>query len=290
MLPDNNLVLQLEELNILKCSLFPDELFSFTLSEEETSKWNGLVEHYANTSDLDGLRWPQSIARFQVVLTGSPVWFEVEFPRNYPGGDTPPSISVKVGEVGRDEQERWQGIVKESIAEFVEHVTDYPTYNLICQILLPLVRQRSETFSDDSSSPPEADSLPDISPPPVHYHALFSSHHLKSPQKRRSLQQWSNDLSLTGFAKVGYPGVIYCEGTRENVEEFVDNVKAMQWLALRLRFVEPLDLEPTRRDGDKQRWTEFQKVGEVVQEMQRLGRGKFVVEMGIGHVGPEISA
>ena len=53
------------------------------------------------------------------------------------------------------------------------------------------------------------------------YHALFTSHHLISPIKRRSLQQWSASLSLTGFAKVGHPGVIYCEGARAQVEEFV---------------------------------------------------------------------
>lgn len=118
------------------------------------------------------------------------------------------------------------------------------------------------------------------------YHALFVSHHLKSPQKRRSLSQWSHELSLSGFAKVGYPGVIYCEGTREDVEDFVGRVKGMQWLALRLRFIEPApsDLEGRAMEPNKQRrqWAEFEKVGEVVEEMRRLGRGHFIVEMGIG--------
>lgn len=66
------------------------------------------------------------------------------------------------------------------------------------------------------------------------------------------------------------------------MEEFAANVKAMQWLALKVRFVEPID-EFVR--GQKRRWCEFQKVGEVVEEMRRIGREKCIVEMGIGSTG-----
>jgi len=115
---------------------------------------------------------------------------------------------------------------------------------------------------------------------PTYYHALLTSHHLISPQKRRSLQQWSSDLCISGFAKIGYPGVIYAEGAQSNVEEFVANVKAMQWLALRVRFVEPI--EELGIHANENHWVEFQKVGEVVQEMKRIHREEFILEMGIG--------
>jgi len=82
---------------------------------------------------------------------------------------------------------------------------------------------------------------------------------------------------------VGYPGIIYAEGEQGNVEEFVANVKAMQWLALRVRFIEPVEV------GDNEKphgyWAEFQKVGEVLDEMKRIGREKFILEMGIGSAG-----
>lgn len=125
----------------------------------------------------------------------------------------------------------------------------------------------------------------------MRYHALLTSHHLISPNKRRSLHQWSNELSLTGFAKVGHPGVIYCEGEQAHVEEFVANVKAMQWLALRVRFIEPLAEAGKLEDhgksisDERRHWSEFEKVGEVVEEMRRLGREQYVVEMGIGSAG-----
>jgi len=78
--------------------------------------------------------------------------------------------------------------------------------------------------------------------------------------------------------------VIYAEGTQENVEEFIANVKGMQWLALKIRFVEPIGVKKTNTDHSN-RWKEFQKVGEVVEEMKRLGREHYVLEMGIGSVG-----
>ncbi|EKM61812.1 uncharacterized protein PHACADRAFT_56794, partial [Phanerochaete carnosa HHB-10118-sp] len=62
------------------------------------------------------------------------------------------------------------------------------------------------------------------------YHALLTSHHLISPTKRRNMQQWSAQLHVSGFAKVGYPSVIYCEGSQDQIEQFIANIKAMQWL------------------------------------------------------------
>lgn len=82
--------------------------------------------------------------------------------------------------------------------------------------------------------------------------------------------------------------MIYCEGARAQVEEFVADVKAMQWLALRLRFIEPLPDELLSVQGkyeQRRRWVEFEKVGEVVDEMRRLGKGQYVVDMGIGSAG-----
>jgi len=103
------------------------------------------------------------------------------------------------------------------------------------------------------------------------------------------MQQWSAALCVSGFAKVGHPGVIYCEGVQGAVEEFVANVKAMQWLALRVRFVEPLDGGEGAPADDgrraERRWVELEKVGDVVEEMRRLGRESYVVEMGIGSAG-----
>lgn len=165
----------------------------------------------------------------------------------------------------------------------------YMAYELVSTHLLALLHA---DFDDANSTtearvdgPASESRDPQLEPPP-RCHALLTSHHLISPQKRRSLQQWSSDLHITGFAKVGYPGIIYAEGARESVEEFVGSVKAMQWLALRVRFVEDVSGgQPGASGSEKGGWTEFEKVGEVVEEMKRIGREEYVLDMGIGSVG-----
>ena len=167
----------------------------------------------------------------------------------------------------------------------------------------------------------------------VLHHALLTSHHRLSSTKRRTMANLSSEHSLSGFAKLGYPGVIYCycytvptdvpndttEGSEgsisrtrknnarmlkqhvESIEFFVRTVKAMNWLALRVRFVEdvPLgsieDLKKTDNAGittEAQRvadyleakpgWVEYEKVGEVVEYMRKLGREKLLFDLGIG--------
>jgi hypothetical protein len=82
--------------------------------------------------------------------------------------------------------------------------------------------------------------------------------------------------------------VIYAEGSKESIEEFADNIKGMQWLALKKRFVEPLEGIVRDNDYHLSGWKEFEKVGEVVEEMRRLGRGEYVLEMGIGAGAKEL--
>lgn len=164
----------------------------------------------------------------------------------------------------------------------------------MCLHLIPLLHEESNAAQ---STKQHSNTLPEVSEPEK-YHVLFTSHHLISPTKRRNLQKWAAELSLRGFAKVGYPGAIYAEGSREDIADFVGRVKAMQWLALKVRFEERLDLEKYGQlnlgyddeisgpgAGGKDRgtnWIELEKVGEVVEVMRRSGREELVTEMGLG--------
>lgn len=163
----------------------------------------------------------------------------------------------------------------------------FPTYELISSHLLPLLHSNASRTPGDSVTEKRSgiETAGHDTGTQTTYHALLTSHHLISSTKRKNLQQWSSQLRISGFAKVGYPGCIYCEGEQEGLKEFVGNIKAMQWLALRVRFVEPLPKDIQPQDAEKRRWIEMEKVGEVVEEMRRLGRESFVVEMGIGSAG-----
>jgi hypothetical protein len=51
---------------------------------------------------------------------------------------------------------------------------------------------------------------------------------------------------------------------------------------VKVRFLESIDESV---GGHEKQWSEFQKVGEVVAEMRRIGKEKYIVEMGIGSTG-----
>ena len=184
----------------------------------------------------------------------------------------------------------------------------FPLYDLISTHLLPQLHIWLEEHTAPASLPSTSSAAASTSHPPQpheperNHHALLVSHHLKSPHKRRALRQWARERRLArGFAKLGHPGVIYAEGAPADVAAFVASVRAMQWLALRVRFVEPVPDGPGPSggggggrgdEGEEERgtWKEFEKVGEVVEEMRRLGRESFVVEMGIGSAGTSTSS
>ncbi|TFK42249.1 hypothetical protein BDQ12DRAFT_677878 [Crucibulum laeve] len=275
---ENKLTAQLEELQLLQCSLLPNESLVFL---EDSAAWIRLLGDYTNGINPEA----KDIAppHFQLKVEKSNVWFEV----TNTGGTqrdngTDLMVSVKGEDITRVEQEHWQEIIQDKLGEIGD--SEFPIYQLMSLHLLPLLHEEVEHVSK-SQQATEANGHTADSSSKEPYHALLTSHHLISPNKRRSLQQWSSSLSVTGFAKVGYPGVIYAQGARENVEEFVANIKAMQWLALRVRFLEPLEQGTAFENHGERQWNEFKKVGEVVEEMRRIGREEYVVEMGIGSAG-----
>ncbi|KIJ26819.1 hypothetical protein M422DRAFT_785125 [Sphaerobolus stellatus SS14] len=267
---------QVEELVLLKCSLLPDEILEFMFSEErDTDAWNRVVEAQSNNdSSLQSLI--STPARFALKVKGRPIWFEVQLPTEYPSCQLELCIGVRGFNISRGQQDHWQNVVKEKLAEISD--SECPIYELFSAHLLSLLHEQTgavEPLELKTPSNPVKERI---------YHALLTSHHLKSSQKRRLMQQWSSELHLHGFAKVGHPGVMYCWGSKSDVEEFVSKVKDMQWLALRVRFVEELkDIESMPRLRSS--WSEVEKVGEVVEEMEKLGRENYVLDLGIGSGG-----
>lgn len=171
----------------------------------------------------------------------------------------------------------------------------FPVYELLTLFTDTLHQSQPPALDPDPDPNPAPASTSGSAPTPAAppsqppYHALLTSHHLISPTKRRSMHQWSSQLAITGFAKVGYPGIIYAEGPRDAVETFVRNVKGMQWLALRVRFVEPMlgsgsDVLGTTRDQSVpgEQWVEVSKIGEVLEQMRMRGREALVTNLGIG--------
>ncbi|KXN86175.1 RWD domain-containing protein 2B [Leucoagaricus sp. SymC.cos] len=274
----------IEELTLIRCSLLPGEHFTFLDSFSNLRDHSTLVAAVSE-EEKDEIQKDMELltARFRLAIDSAKVSFEIDCQR-YDGEcrSVNDCISITGDNLSRAMQERWRERVKEGL-DGVEREEQYPLYQLLSLYLLPQLHESAKKDEDIGNNIREAEVERRQGPEEI-YHVLFTSHHLISPSKRRNLQNWSSSLCIAGFAKVGYPGVIYAQGLKDDMEEFVGNVKAMQWLALKVRFVEPLESDHVggEKGGDLIGWKEFEKVGEVVEEMRRVGRGKYVVEMGIG--------
>ncbi|XP_006453850.1 hypothetical protein AGABI2DRAFT_175617 [Agaricus bisporus var. bisporus H97] len=242
--------------------------------------WEGLVDEgiVTNTDvELENM----SPANFRIAVDGVDILFEIDF-QGYNGdcASINNCISISGQCMSRALQEDWRKIVIERVKGVAEAGGDFPLYQLLSSHLLPLLHEaksKNDTSNTTSAEEQRIQVLPSTT-----YHVLFTSHHFISTTKRQNLSGWSSQLGISGFAKIGYPGLIYAEGSQDSIEEFADNIKAMQWLALKKRFIEPLESTTCDRDHQLSGWKEFEKVGEVVKEMRRLGRGEYVLEMGIG--------
>ncbi|KAI4517930.1 hypothetical protein K525DRAFT_289057 [Schizophyllum commune Loenen D] len=275
---------QLEELELIRCSVMPGEVLTFVDGHD---RWLALLDRFSAERTIpadDDI--PALPISFEVWLEGHDLRISVELPIDHSEVSKLPNVAVKGTTISRAEQDRWTRLIQDKLQEASDN--EQPTYNLVALNLFPLLHEDGDRRSAEATSSSSARLTDTPSSPEPLFHALFTSHHLVSPTKRRNMQSWTASLNISGFAKVGYPGVIYAYGTKDAVEDFVDRVKGMQWLALRLRFLDalPEEEQDAGRGGDR-RWGELQKVGEVVEEMRRLGREKYVTEMGIGTSGSE---
>lgn len=174
----------------------------------------------------------------------------------------------------------------------------YPLYTIVTAHLLPLIAPSMPSSGPeprlDTSGAEHA--APDDNKP---HHALLTSHHLLSKTKRKDFLALASQLSLTGFSKVGHPGVYYAVGTPENLKEWLKEVKSWNWLNLRVRVgVEPIPTEFEERstvqdenrgkeDGargglGRGHWIELEKISDALAWMRDRGREEMLTDIGIG--------
>ncbi|KIO19194.1 hypothetical protein M407DRAFT_223533 [Tulasnella calospora MUT 4182] len=290
------LATQLEEILLIKFSLLPGESLVFEDDEKVDNSespsprglnYSKILEVLSQTGAIpeSGLGIPQTPLTFTV--TAHSISITVTLGETYPETPDDWRVSVHGETISRQRQELWDKRLKERMKDLIKAeetsanaIPSNIAYQLFSDYALPSISEEASQAEPqvedlDTSALREPDVLLCVP-----FHAMLSSHHLISPQKRKSLLKWSQELNLNGFAKVGYPGIIYAEGTKGEVEEFVQRIKQMQWLALRVRYVEPV---PDMKTGSSQQgWKEVTKVGEAIEEMKRKGREKLIVSLGFG--------
>ncbi|KAL7423088.1 hypothetical protein Q5752_002387 [Cryptotrichosporon argae] len=173
--------------------------------------------------------WSRVIA---ITSSDSAYGLRISVGERYPDAEAV-KIDVKGRDDGREEAEEWARWSRDKMVDW-DTEDGVPLYQLLTTHFMPLLVPVSRESSPVPTAAPAV-----ISSGP--HHALLTSHHLLSPTKRRDFAALSSQLSLTGFSKVGHPGIYYAIGARADLDEWVREIKSWNWLALRVRVaIEPL--------------------------------------------------
>lgn len=161
-------------------------------------------------------------------------------------------------------------------------------------------------LAEPESRSPTPETAPTSTPIP--HHALIVTHHLLSPTKRKLLIQLSSELNLVGFSKTGHPGILYAIGEKEDIVEWLVQVRSWNWLALKVRVTcEPvpedmLAYEQGRERGTAEKskrssfdssrsknsvkargdWVELEKLADCLEWMKKKGRDRMLTDAGVG--------
>lgn len=123
-------------------------------------------------------------------------------------------------------------------------------------------RRRSEASAGDSNDGRQLyGASPDEAPAPAMAEQVLGRraiyfHHIIAPTKRQVVMEWALELQLSGFSKIGWPGVVIVEGTEQDVQEYVRRLQHLRWKQMVVRG------EQTER-GE----------GRSVEQMRKLPRG-----------------
>ncbi|GAB67225.1 hypothetical protein PCYB_112460 [Plasmodium cynomolgi strain B] len=55
------------------------------------------------------------------------------------------------------------------------------------------------------------------------------SHHRRVLVKRTYIIKWAKELKIGGYSKIGYPGIIICEGPKEEVDFYINSLNKLRW-------------------------------------------------------------
>jgi len=95
---------------------------------------------------------------------------------------------------------------------------------------------------------------------------LIYSHHIISKIKRADIKALASDLNLTGYMKIGWPGILIIEGVEDDCIDFYDTIRRWKWQYLVVRSEQQFSISievPTSKDQIIQGHRKFKTFQEV---------------------------
>jgi len=89
------------------------------------------------------------------------------------------------------------------------------------------------------------------------------SHHIYSKNKIKSIEDWAEELNLSGFILAGKPGLVCIEGAEENCQMWWQRVKSMNWQRITCKLQEDAEDQT-----GWQKFTDFTNITHKVIDMK----------------------
>ena len=136
----------------------------------------------------------------------------------------------------------------EAVLSVFQHADDWvvdhwPT------ILAGLGQQQEQRGVVEDSKPSAV-----LVPSPVFGRRLIYSHHIIAKRKRTDLQALASEHKLTGFVKIGWPGLILIEGLEDDCQAFYDDIRRWSWQYLVVRGEMQEQMSPERTVNEYRRF------------------------------------
>lgn len=132
----------------------------------------------------------------------------------------------------------------------------------------------SSLYSSRDAATPNGTTSTAITAPILLGRRLIYSHHIISKSKRADIQSLATQLHLTGYLKIGWPGLIIIEGREEDCVDFYDEIRPWSWQYLVVRGEQQEQVASIEQIENWRRFSSFQEVDDmsvVAQHCREVG-------------------
>ncbi|XP_020519812.1 RWD domain-containing protein 2A isoform X2 [Amborella trichopoda] len=208
-----------------------------------------------------------TIHLLSVKVAGRHVSARFYMPRGYPE-DEPLHVSVICsGQISRLDHDAINMVAREEACKLVGHEGGFQILQVIQEKAEDLNnRMRHNTHNQEKQRREEIDMSICIK------RVLIWFHHIKSPQKRKSILEWSKSHDIGGYLKSGYPGILVIEGEKSWIDAYVKQVQCLRWQAMSVRAEEEKEVPSSSTLESSRRFPIVVKELEDHGGMSELGR------------------
>jgi Protein of unknown function (DUF1115)/RWD domain len=246
----------LAELELLTSAYSAEEV---VIDESIVAQLTTICSEFSEVSEAEGL-CPE--VSFKLRL-GQDSMVQYRVPKAYP--DQPIRLSITQSGLNRYLQDKFLLQAREFCND---RIGEHYLFDLI-QTSIDIYRdiERDHTEGNDSNN---RESEKDNRQPTAIMQVLVYFHHIKSPAKKREIVDSAAELSLGGFWKEGFPGIIIIEGDSEDVQEYVRRLQRLRWQHMVVRGEKTKEIpEHSTVDGMRQLPKKLEEVGDMSELGQR---------------------